>query len=465
MAKTLKQLCEGIIDIQNDARLEGITTNSKEAKENWLFLAEKEDYIQEALDHHAYVLSPFIYPHPHHYQVEELPIDELFQRYYDNLCDAFFVIGITGTNGKSSVAHYLRQLFEFKKRKVCVIGTDGILISNQCYPTHNTTPSLMENFHTFQRCKRLGIQVIIMEISSHAIDQRRIDFIHFDRILYTNIQQDHLDYHHCLTHYQYTKFKLRNYLKKDGYIIMNNDTSQLSELLTLTTHHIITVGRKNAHYHIGNIQLACDGSSFEFANTAYQTSCLAEFNVENIALMLAVGKSLRYSDEELQRVVSHLHPLNGRLEVIKQQPCIWIDFAHTPMAIKKVLLFAKRVAQGRVISILGCGGNRDQDKRAKMGTIASLYSDIAIFTEDNSRNEKTLDILKAMSVNVQKNVLWIENRQLAIQKALSLAKENDIILIMGKGNEQFLIANYGKIPYNDKAFILSLFEEETKHEK
>ena len=125
------------------------------------------------------------------------------------------------------------------------------------------------------------------------------------------------------------------------------------------------------------------------------------------------------------------------------------------MAIKKVLLFAKRVAQGRVISILGCGGNRDQDKRAKMGTIASLYSDIAIFTEDNSRNEKTLDILKAMSVNVQKNVLWIENRQLAIQKALSLAKENDIILIMGKGNQQFLIANYGKIPYNDKAFILA----------
>ena len=224
---------------------------------------------------------------------------------------------------------------------------------------------------------------------------------------------------------------------------------------------IITYGTKPSHVPISHVELRVSGSSFDIHQLHFETSLLSMSNVYNIAACIALFKSIGVHSHELCEVVERLHAPSGRMEVLQlKNHTVWIDYAHTPDALRRLLEFAKQVSLGRVITVLGCGGERDQEKRHQMGTIASTLSDLAIFTQDNPRGEELMMIIKQMSENILDNVKVIENRQEAIRYALSISVKSDTILVAGKGNEHFLIVKEDKIPYNDKAFIYQLSEEE-----
>lgn len=468
MAKQLKELMH-VLDIQcvDETMIQGITCDSREVKENWLFVSLEgiehngNEFIEEVKAKGGIVLSQSPAEGCFYTPDTKKALVELINAYYDNPCDQLFVIGVTGTNGKTSVSMYLSQMFtEFGQRNV-VIGTNGILLDGCHYETKNTTPSMMICLRVFLEAIRQGIHTILMEVSSHAIDEGRLGFIRFDRLIYTNITQDHLDYHLTFTHYQYTKFKARLYLKENGRILLNQDRDELMEMLHLRTKGIITYGLSPSHVQLKNVELRSSGSSFDIGHLHFETKLLSMNNVYNLAACIALFKSMGIHSHELCEVVSRVEGVEGRMEVLRlKEHTIWIDYAHTPDALRHLLEFAKRVSVGKIITIIGCGGDRDQDKRHQMGTIASTMSDTAIFTEDNSRNEKVDDILKQMSENVLDNVILIPDRKAAIVFALSISMKSDIIIIAGKGNEQFLIVKDAKIPYNDKAFIYQLSEEE-----
>lgn len=458
-----------ILDIQCDdeTMIQGITCDSREVKENWLFVGLEgighngNDFIEEVKLKGGIVLSQKVVDGCYYISDTKTALVKLINVYYENPCDQLFVIGVTGTNGKTSVSSYLSQMFtEFGQRNV-VIGTNGILLDGYHYETMNTTPSMMICLRVFLEAIKKGIHTILMEVSSHAIDEERLGFIRFDRLIYTNITQDHLDYHLTFTHYQYTKFKARLYLKENGRILLNQDRAELMAMLHLRKKGIITYGTQPSHVQISNIELKNSGSAFDIGHLHFETKLLSMNNVYNLAACIALFNSMGIHSHELCEVVGRVEGVEGRMEVLRlKEHTIWIDYAHTPDALRTLLTFAKSVCIGRIITVIGCGGERDQDKRHQMGTIASTLSDIAIFTEDNSRHEAVEDILKQMSENVLDNVTLISDRKAAITFALSISMKSDIIIIAGKGNEQFLIVKDAKIPYNDKAFIYQLSEEE-----
>lgn len=464
MSKTLKVLLSKIgIETEDNQIIEGISCDSRDIKENWLFVAVKgnshhgDEFIKEVLDNRAFVISENQCG-VNCFRCEDCKaaLAVLINEYYDYPSDQLMVIGISGTNGKTSVAALLKQLFEKWEKRCIVIGTNGIEYGTEFETIENTTPGIMDCLRVFLRAKKENWDILVMEVSSHAIAEKRIGFIRFDWLIYTNITQDHLDYHKTFAHYQATKFKARFYLKENGRIIIDNDRKELHELKRYLPDRVITVGQ-TGDFKISAFLCLLDKTFLMINETIYQCDLIGENNARNLALAIALLSQFNYPD--LVLAIKELHVVEGRMELLKIQGWkILIDYAHTPAALKNLLLFARK--SGNVICVIGCGGERDQGKRHKMGTIASLYSQLTIFTEDNSRNEKIDDIILAMSENILNNVIIEKKRQSAIRLAFKMASKEDVIVVAGKGNEQFLIVNGTKIPYNDKAFIIQLLKGE-----
>ena len=378
----------------------------------------------------------------------------LVNYFYDEPAQKMFVIGVTGTNGKTTTTTLLKEMLSSLGKKCARIGTDKIEMMDDHRVCDHTTPAFMENLHLFLEAVDLGIEVMIMEISSHAIHESRIGFIRFDRMVYTNVAFEHLDYHQTFAHYRYTKFKARHYLKKEGWIVMNYDCEWLQELIYLHPHHLLTFGHKG-HIAMKNIQLSENKSAFEIKEAAFVMKLIGMVNVYNAVCSLAVLYSMGYDLSLLAEKLAYVQGAEGRMEVLKiQNKVVLIDYAHSVDAIDALLLFARTAAKGKIITVLGCGGERDKKKRPLMAKLAAMHSDTAIFTEDNSRNEHLDDILKDMNYQLYPNVRIEKKRTDAIQLALALAQDGDMIIIAGKGNEHFIIAGEQKIPYNDKAYLI-----------
>lgn len=443
---TLSKLLSTIHIVCEDHRvILGISDNSKEVNKDWLFIAHQgigcsgKTYIAEALEKGAVVLQEDIAVKQENvYYTPDIKavLPEILKIYYQEPWQDLCMIGITGTNGKSSVANILKQLLEINGKEVMVIGTGQIQYLSKTVPISNTTPSLFVLLHYFSLAKQLGISTVIMEISSHAIDQLRIQSIFYDFIIYTNITQDHLDYHITKTHYQYTKFKLRTYLKTKGIIIINNDDPILESLYALSDHKIITCGVRQAHYSIRHIQLTAMGSNFELHTYSFHTLLLSMVNIYNITQAIMVCRCLQISYPKLIQDVANLHPVAGRLQYLSTvKPIIWIDYAHTFMAVKSIIDFANLVKEARLILVVGCGGEREKEKRKQIGEYVQKHCDMAIFTSDNPRHEDPDKIIMDMLPASHSHIEIIENRYFAIKHAIKIAGNSDIIVIAGKGNE------------------------------
>lgn len=454
----LMELFQSInINCEDQRIIRGISDDSRIIQKDWIFLARKgetqngEDYAETALSKGAVVLWE-LSDQKDCYHCDQLVETQakLLNIFYHHPCDHLCVIGVTGTNGKTSVSEIMAQMFTAIGKKTMVIGTGHIQYEDQKIEINNTTPSACVLAYYFSIAVAHEIPVLIMEVSSHAIDQRRIGFIRFDYVLYTNISSDHLDYHITRTHYQYTKFKLRNYLKQEGLMIVNHDDQSLHPLYDFNDYKIITVGQRQAHLQISDVRLTIEGSTFRFEQENYQIHLLGMHNIYNITQCLVVFQRYHLSLEEKQAILSQLHGVAGRMELhYMADRYILIDYAHTASSLQTLLQLVKQLDGHRMIVVCGCGGDRDQEKRPKMAQVALDYGDEVIFTTDNPRFEKPCDIFHDMIKGVQGTYRIIENRACAIKYAVKIAQEHDIIIIAGKGDEHFQLVNGHKYPFSD----------------
>lgn len=471
MTKLSKLLWMLSIACDDDRTILGISDDTRELEQDWLYVCRKvsgqrkQQYIQEALQKGAVVICDQECSQQQVYVCEDIEAitQVLIELYYGDLSAQLTVIGVTGTNGKTSVTAYLFQLMELLNQHYMRIGTGEV-----CYGAHrekiaNTTPDRFQLARWFYRAIALGLDGVVMEVSSHAIDANRICFIRFDVVIYTNITQDHLDYHLTKTHYRFTKFKLRRYVKEEGSVIYNNDLPEMKEFPLLYQGKRVTIGQ-DAHFPIRDVVLSDHDSSFTVQGYSFHTTLLGMINVYNVASAIAGARLLHVSYEQLQQACEQLVSVAGRMEVLRfGQRSVWIDYAHTPDALDILLSFANKVKQGRVICIIGCGGNRDRSKRVLMGDTVANGSDVAIFTSDNPRYEKIQNILLDMCSEFREHVEIFENRYFAIKHAVTIAQNSDIIIIAGKGSEAIQSIEGHEYPFSDKEIVSFLMKDEEEN--
>jgi len=453
-----------ILGISIDRNIKGIVEDIRYVEEDYLFIVRKgRNYdvfkdIDEALLKGAIVLhenlqekrGQFIYNLKHRVHL-------LLEAFYKNIYTYFKIVGVCGTNGKSSVVMYLYEMM--KEYRCMKIGTHFIESCAFEWENNNTTPSEITLLHMLHLAKKHHIEYIFMEVSSHAIDEKRVSLLRFDAIIYTNIDRDHLDYHKTLLHYHQTKFKLMNYLKKNGFVIANCDESYFSKLKKVCKHPLITYGQKAAHFQIADINLSYQRSSFCINRFYFHMHLLSMMNVYNVSACISLLRMWQISYYTLYKKVLNLNSMAGRLEVVYDRDfTVIVDYAHTSKAFYEVLHFLSSMKKNRLIVVVGCGGEREKQKRSEIGYYASHYCDICIFSEDNSRYESVDMIMKDMSLRVKEKAIMIREREKAIEYAIKIATNDDIILVSGKGDEQFLSRNGEKIPFNDKSKILELLE-------
>ncbi len=465
---TLAKLLNEIDVACDDERIiKGISDDSRTVKADWLFVARKgvqsdgTRFAQAALSKGAVVLWEAS-PQENCYQCGDIDhaLMILLREFYHDTCRNLCVIGVTGTNGKTSVTSLLAQMFTQLEKKVMLIGTGHIRYGNHDIEIDNTTPSACTLAYYFHEAKCLGYYAVIMEVSSHAIDQKRIGLLRFDYIIYTNISGDHLDYHITKTHYRYTKFKLRYYLKRNGVIIVNHDDASLHPLYDFHDHKVITVGSQQAHLQIRDMELKPNQSFFTLEHVAYETKLIGYHNVMNIAQCLVVLHVQQVPPNKRQAIVKSLHGVSGRMEIYEMyHRYVVIDYAHTAGSLEMLLRTVSQLKERRMIVVCGCGGNRDRSKRGEMAHIALHYSDVAIFTSDNPRNEAPHQILYDMIQNETGNYEIFENRRYAIKYAVKIAQEHDIIVIAGKGDEQVQIINDVSYPFSDLTCVKEMLED------
>lgn len=360
------------------------------------------------------------------------------------------IIGITGTNGKTTTAYLIYQAMNKLNIKCAYIGTIGFYINGKIKDNINTTPDILTLYHMLTKCVKENVKYVVMEVSSQGLYYNRVDGLKFDYAVFTNLTIEHLDFHKTMDNYLKEKMKLFSNLKEDGISIINSDDQYYKNFIT---DKCITYGVLG-DYKIRNINYNIDNSSFTVNNIKYKTSLIGDYNIYNLCVVIIILKKLGISDDKIYNTILNLSSAPGRMDKIKyKDSIIIIDYAHSPDAVEKVLKTLKD--KGRITTIIGCGGNRDKSKRKIMGSIASKNSDYVIFTSDNPRYEESEDIIIDMIQNVDSFNYEIEvNRENAIIKGIQRLEKNDILLILGKGHENYQEIKGVKYPFNDKDVVL-----------
>lgn len=380
--------------------------------------------------------------------------------YYDEIKN-MKLIGMTGTNGKTTSCFILASSLNKLGIKCGYIGTIGFYINEKIGDLKNTTPDILEMYEMLLKCHDEGCEYVVMEVSSQALSMHRVDDILFDYAVFTNLTKDHLDYHLDMKNYCLAKQKLFKQIKEDGYAIINIDDDYKNYFL-LPNNNNITYGFNKANCQIDKYKYDNQITNFSLINNdkeeKYKTNLIGKYNVYNLTIMIIILKSIGIDYENIKKEVLEAKAPNGRMDTITYKSNkIIIDYAHTPDAVNKVINAVKELNPRKIITIIGCGGNRDKTKRPEMGKCAIENSDYVIFTSDNPRNENPIDIIKDMIQSLDKKKYEIEiNRKEAIKKGIQKLGENDILLVLGKGHENYQLINNEKIYFSDKDTVLDI---------
>ncbi len=387
-------------------------------------------------------------------------------RWFSNPAKKLKLIGVTGTNGKTSVTYMLKSILEKAGHKVGLIGTIQNMIGNEAIASHNTTPDAYELNSLFDLMQKSGCTYAIMEVSSHALDQRRVCELEFESAIFTNLTQDHLDYHKTMENYLLSKKKLFSMCKT---AVMNLDDEYFEkmsqgldcDIITYSTSDNSTYSAKGINYRPASVdyELVSDNSINHIKiNTG------GKFTVYNSMCAAITALELGIPADTVTSALAEINGVKGRAEVV---PCnrdftVIIDYAHTPDGLKNILSTFRECNKNRLITVFGCGGDRDKGKRPKMGNIALHYSDYVIVTSDNPRSEEPMsiidDILQGMTgANIPVKV--IENRCEAIKYAISIAVKDDIIVLAGKGHETYQILKDKTIHLDEREIIKEALED------
>ena len=447
----------------------GITCDSRQVKSGFAFIcingakSDGHDYAEKALENGAAVIvaerdlgisNQIVVPDTH------AAYADMCAKWFGNPADSLKLLGVTGTNGKTSVTYMMKKILEKAGYKVGLIGTIQNMIGDEIIAAHNTTPNAYELNSLFALMKAKGCSYVIMEVSSHALDQSRVYRLDFEAAMFTNLTQDHLDYHITMENYLAAKKKLFSMCKT---AIVNSDDPYSAELIkgldckvvTYSLGDSSTYSAKGVNYRpasvdyefvsdseIGHIKVNTGGRI-----TVYNSLCTAACAVE-IGIPLSTVAS----------ALSELQGVKGRAEVVPtgRDFTVIIDYAHTPDGLKNILSTFRECKKNRLIAVFGCGGDRDKTKRPIMGNIAAHFSDYAIVTSDNPRTENPSAIIKDILEGMKGAAIpvkVIENRIEAIKFAVSIAQKDDIIVLAGKGHETYQILNTGTIHLDEREVV------------
>ncbi|WP_047247636.1 UDP-N-acetylmuramoyl-L-alanyl-D-glutamate--2,6-diaminopimelate ligase [Maribacter thermophilus] len=385
--------------------------------------------------------------------------------YYDTPSKNLKLVGVTGTNGKTTVSSLLYQLFKKAGYKVGLLSTIKIMVDDEEFGTRHTTPDALVINKYLSLMNKAGVEFCFMEVSSHGIHQKRTEGLVFAGAIFTNLSHDHLDYHKSFAEYRDTKKILFDNLSKHAFALTNIDDKNGLVMLQNTKAKKYTYALKNyADYRAQILENQFDGQLLKIDDNELWSKLIGHFNAYNMLSIYAAADLLGLEKFEILRLLSELENVDGRFQyyVSKNRITAIVDYAHTPDALKNVLetINMLRTGNENVITVVGCGGDRDRTKRPVMGNIASEMSNKAIFTSDNPRTEKPDAIIAEMEKGVEpqnvKKVLSIENREQAIKTACQLADVNDIILIAGKGHETYQETNGERIHFDDFEIVKEL---------
>lgn len=373
----------------------------------------------------------------------------LENNYYDEI-KKLKLIGMTGTNGKTTTCFLIYQALNKLNIKCAYIGTLGFYLKDSFKQLNNTTPNLYELYNMLLECVKEDYEYVVMEVSSQALSMGRVDTLIFDYVIFSNLTQDHLDYHKTMENYVIEKQKLFK-MTNNSFAIVNNDDEYKNYFLLDNKN--ITYGKTNSDYNIEILNTSLDGSVFKLNDEKYFTKLIGEYNILNMTIVIILLKLLNI--ENIYDVIKELNSPNGRMDIIKyKENNIIIDYAHTPDAVEKIINTVSNLQHNRVITIIGCGGNRDKSKRSIMGDISTKYSDYVIFTSDNPRYENPKKILKDITDKLdKKNYKILKNRKKAIKNGIQMLEKNDILLLLGKGHEDYQIVKNKKIHFSDKEIV------------
>ncbi len=438
-----------------------IKTDSRKVVKGDTFIALKgntvdgHDFIDSAIKNGA---EKIICEHGK-YDVDTINVSDTHEYLKDYLVNNYSkefedlkLIGVTGTSGKTTTCFLTYQILNKLGIKTCYIGTIGCYIDNDVVELSNTTPDILELYNLLLTAKEKGCRVIVMEVSSHSLAEERIKGLKFDVCAFTNLSQDHLDYHKTMEEYCKCKVKIINYLKDNGKIIVNVDDEYSKYFICDKS---LSLGINGSNYKIKEFHMENTHTDilFNVNNDSYEvrTNLIGKFNVYNYLTSLALINNLGISVNDIINVTDSIHAPVGRAQIVKVGTSIAvIDYAHKPDAVSKIIPLFREVTKGKIITIIGCGGDRDPKKRPIMGNIATSLSDYVILTNDNPRteDEKLImkDILEGITTN---NYEVIYDRKEAIKKGISMLKNNDCLLILGKGHEDYQIIGRTKIHLSD----------------
>lgn len=477
-----------------DVEIKGIAYDSRLIDKGFLFVAIKgfsadgHDYIKDAISRGAAAVVTdeaveskiaeqlAILNKLAHIVVTESrrALAFLSSAFYGEPAKSLSLIGITGTNGKTTTSYITKNILEARGKNVGLIGTIQYIIGDDTIKPSHTTPESLDLQRHLREMLDNKVEYAVLEVSSHALALDRVERCSFKIAAFTNFSHDHLDFHGTMEEYFRAKSKLFTYLGTDGCVVLNWDDPKVRSLTQELNCKVITCGieegamlravnirTQSTDYRRGDRKPATrNGLSFEIQTPEdtfrVKSNFIGRFNVYNILMSAAIAYALGISKEIIQRGIQEAGPVEGRFERVDEGQgflCI-VDYAHTEDALEKLIQEARLITKGRVITVFGCGGDRDRTKRPAMGAVATELSDLVIITSDNSRTEEPLEIIKDIVRGVKKSNYTLQpDRAKAIREAVSMAKEGDTLLVAGKGHEDYQEIKGVRYPFNDKKIL------------
>ncbi|MFT5749206.1 MAG: UDP-N-acetylmuramoyl-L-alanyl-D-glutamate--2,6-diaminopimelate ligase [Ancylomarina sp.] len=485
MTKNIKDLLKSVDIIESvgelNIEIKELHFDSRKVEEGDFFIAQVgtqsdgHDFISKAIEQGAKAilcerLPENINPNITYIKVENTSkaLSTLAHNFYDCPSDNIKLVGVTGTNGKTTIASLLYQLFKKLGYKVGLLSTVTNYIDTKEVKATHTTPDAIQISKLLNDMIEEGCDYCFMEVSSHAIDQHRTRALNFKGGIFTNLTHDHLDYHKTFDAYLRAKKGFFDQLGKTSFAITNADDKNGKIMLQNTKAHKFTYSTRTfADYRCQILEKHFNGMLLEMDGVELWTNFIGDFNAHNLLSVYGAARLLDQSKEEILTKMSELRSVAGRFESIISPDGIMaiVDYAHTPDALKNVLMTIDqlRTRNETVITVVGAGGDRDKTKRAPMGEISAEYSDKVILTSDNPRSENPetiiTEIREGISAENLRKVLAIADRKEAIRTAIMLAKKDDIILVAGKGHEDYQEINGTKHHFDDKEIINEIFNQ------
>ncbi len=455
--------------------ISSIHCDSRSVADNSIFVALKGDrqdgtaFIAQAIQKGARVIAGESMPQ------DGVPRDVLFvrvddareflrriaQRFYGKETGRVKAIGVTGTNGKTTFTYLVESILKASGKECGVIGTVNYRMGSEIFATKNTTLDFLENQKFLAHLARKGIFYCVMEVSSHGLDQGRVDLIDFKTAVFTNLTGDHLDYHGDMEHYFQAKATLFTRVSPGGLSVINADDPYGQRLRGSARSRVLTYGIKNpCDFRAQDIRIAVEGSRFTIVHPQGEvpigTILVGMHNVYNILAAAAACFEEGIGWEVIQKGIEGLTCVPGRLERVENDKgfAVFIDYAHTDDALKNVLEAMQGISHERIIAVFGCGGDRDKTKRPRMGEVASRLADRVIITNDNPRSEDPQAIARQIVAGCERNNYEVVlDRREAIHQAVGMARRGDIVLIAGKGHEDYQIFKEKTLPFKEREVV------------